>query len=219
MPLLARACLGGGGVRGPFGGKGAGVVPSRLREDAGWCFRGCMGVRLFEEGILHLWMGGLAGMHQKGRGPEGARRRLDGWLEEVAEAVGGGYCRLHWSWHLASGGQWLGIGWAPWNGGWGALFGGQEVWSPNVCAPNMAQVNISFCKFYCLRQGTSKRGRTSANHSVSQASRQASPPPPPRVQTTLQVTRRWQARHVGGRLTPAGGGRGGGVNPPWTPPL
>ena len=29
-------------------------------------------------------------------------------------------CKRRCSWHLASGGQWLGIGWAPWRGGGGA---------------------------------------------------------------------------------------------------
>ena len=36
--------------------------------------------------------------------------------------VGGGYCRLQMPLkHLASGGQWLGVGWAPWRGGGGAV--------------------------------------------------------------------------------------------------
>ena len=34
------------------------------------------------------------GMHQKGRDLRGGQRRLDRRLEEVAKAVGGGYCRL-----------------------------------------------------------------------------------------------------------------------------
>ena len=40
------------------------------------------------------------------------QRRLGRRLEEVAKAVGGGYCRYkrHGGWHLASGGRWLGIG-------------------------------------------------------------------------------------------------------------
>ena len=49
------------------------------------------------------------------------QKRLGRRLEEVAEAVGGGYCRLQMplSQDLASGGQWLGVGWAPWSGGGG----------------------------------------------------------------------------------------------------
>ena len=35
--------------------------------------------------------------------------------------------------------------------------GGEGVLNPQVGLPKMAQINISFCKFYCLRQGTSKR--------------------------------------------------------------
>ena len=37
------------------------------------------------------------------------QKQADGRLEEEAKAVGAGYCRLQ-RWHLASGGQWLGIG-------------------------------------------------------------------------------------------------------------
>ena len=33
-------------------------------------------------------------------------------------AVTVGY-NCHWGRHLASGGQWLGVGWAPWEGGGG----------------------------------------------------------------------------------------------------
>ena len=49
----------------------------------------------------------------EGKGPQ---RQLERRLEEVAEAVGGGYCRLQMPLRLAldmRGGQWLGIGWAP----------------------------------------------------------------------------------------------------------
>ena len=55
--------------------------------------------------------GGIGWDASEGKGPQRSQRRLDRRLEEVAKAVGGGYCRLQW--HLASGGQWLGIGWAP----------------------------------------------------------------------------------------------------------
>ena len=39
--------------------------------------------------------------------------------------VGGGVLepiKRHGGWHLPSGGQWLGIGWAPWRGGGGGYF-------------------------------------------------------------------------------------------------
>ena len=52
----------------------------------------------------------------EGKGPRRRRQnRLDRRLEEASKAVRGGYCRLQMplSWHLASGRQWLGIGWAP----------------------------------------------------------------------------------------------------------
>ena len=47
------------------------------------------------------------------------QKRLDRRLEEVAKAVGGGYCRLQMPLTLALGvrGQWLGISWGPWRGG------------------------------------------------------------------------------------------------------
>ena len=56
----------------------------------------------------------------EGKGPQRwPQRRLDRRLEEVATAVGGGYCRLQMPFRLVFGvrGQWLGIGWAPWGGG------------------------------------------------------------------------------------------------------
>ena len=56
----------------------------------------------------------------EGKGSQGPpRRRLDGWLQEGAKAVGGGYCRLHMSLRLALAirgtvaGHRLGIGWVP----------------------------------------------------------------------------------------------------------
>ena len=56
----------------------------------------------------------------EGKGPQRpSQRRLGRRLEEVAKAVGGGYCRLQMPLRLAlvvRGGQWLGIGWAPWRG-------------------------------------------------------------------------------------------------------
>ena len=56
---------------------------------------------------LDGWVGWWeAGMHRR------PQKRLDRQLEEVAKAVGGGYCRLQMplKLHLASGRQWLGIG-------------------------------------------------------------------------------------------------------------
>ena len=50
------------------------------------------------------------------------QKPLDGRLEDVAKAVAEGYRRLQMPLksHLASGGgQWLGVGWAPWRGGGG----------------------------------------------------------------------------------------------------
>ena len=48
-----------------------------------------------------------------------SKKRLDRRLGEVAKAVGGGYCRLQMPLKLALGvrEQWLGVGWAPWEGG------------------------------------------------------------------------------------------------------
>ena len=44
------------------------------------------------------------------------QKRLNRRLEEAAKAVGSGYCRLQMPLkHLPFGGQWLGIGWAPWS--------------------------------------------------------------------------------------------------------
>ena len=54
------------------------------------------------------------------KGPQRWPRKLvDRRFEEVSKAVGGDYCRLQMP--LASGRQWLGIGWAPWMGG-GSFF-------------------------------------------------------------------------------------------------
>ena len=52
----------------------------------------------------------------EGKGPQRRpQKRLDRRLEEVAEAVGGGYCRLQMPLKLALAVR-LGIGWAPWRG-------------------------------------------------------------------------------------------------------
>ena len=64
--------------------------------------------------------GGGGGMHLTGKGPQRRpQRRLGRRLEEVAEAVGGGYCRLQMplNLHLPSGRQRLGVCWTPWRGG------------------------------------------------------------------------------------------------------
>ena len=53
----ARAC-----VR-MCGGEGGGGGAQRLSGDAGWYFRVCVLVRLFQEGILRAWMGGFV-VHQ-----------------------------------------------------------------------------------------------------------------------------------------------------------
>ena len=54
----------------------------------------------------------------EGKGPQGRpQRRLDRRLEEVDQAVVGGYCWLQMPLkHLPSGRQWLGVGRAPWRG-------------------------------------------------------------------------------------------------------
>ena len=63
--------------------------------------------------------------------PRRPERQLDRRLEEVAEAVGGGHCWLQMpGWHLPSGRQWLGMGWAPWGGG-----GGRGGTPSNVSLP------------------------------------------------------------------------------------
>ena len=59
----------------------------------------------------------------EGKGPQRrSHRRLGRRLKEVAEAVGGGYCRIQMPWSLAAVRHWLSIGWGPWRGG-----GGQGV--------------------------------------------------------------------------------------------
>ena len=73
--------------------------------------------------------GGGGGGKLEGKAPRWQpQKQLDRRLEEFAKAVGGGCCRLQMpltpplgiTWRpLASGGQWLGIGWAPWMGGRG----------------------------------------------------------------------------------------------------
>ena len=59
----------------------------------------------------------------EGKGPaKRPQKRLDRRLEKVAEAVGGGYCGFHTeAGTCRQGGQWLGVGWAPWEGGGGGL--------------------------------------------------------------------------------------------------
>ena len=69
-----------------------------------------------------------AGMHQNGRGRRGGPRggQTGGWrrLPKRLGAVSVGY-KCHSRWHLPSGRQWLGIGWAPWRvRGWGVKQGG-----------------------------------------------------------------------------------------------
>ena len=63
-------------------------------------------------GPVLAWGGGRDAL--EGKGPQ-RRPQLDRRLEEVAKAVGGGYCPLEMplSWYLALGGQWQRIGWAP----------------------------------------------------------------------------------------------------------
>ena len=66
--------------------------------------------------------GGAARMHSKGRGLRSGPRGgyAGGWrrLPKRLGAVTVGY-KCHWCRHLASGRQWLGIGWAAWRVGWG----------------------------------------------------------------------------------------------------
>ena len=57
-------------------------------------------------------------------------------LEDVGEVVGGGYCRLRMRLKLASGGQWLGIVWAPWRIGETPLF--------NASLPHPLNSNCQF---------------------------------------------------------------------------
>ena len=67
---------------------------------------------------MHWWLltsrGALGG-----KGPQG---RLDEWLEEVAKAVGGGYCPSQMPLKPSTCGHgdggWV-VGWAPWRGGGG----------------------------------------------------------------------------------------------------
>ena len=74
-----------------------------------------------ERGVTAARVSGPSpGMPQKGRGLRGGPRGgwTGGWrrLPQRLGAVTVGY-KCHLGWCLASGGQWLGIGWAPWGGG------------------------------------------------------------------------------------------------------
>ena len=75
-------------------GQGAGAVRHGTGGySAGYCLRTRGG-----GGCLGPW----PGMHSKGRDLRaGPQQRLDGRLEEVAKAVGGGYCRLQMPLSLA----------------------------------------------------------------------------------------------------------------------
>ena len=78
------------------------------------------------------------------RSAQGCIGEGEGTSEAAPEAVGGwrrlpnrlgNYCRLQtprqtW-WHLASGRQWLSMGWAPWRGGWGGGY-----LPPSQCIPD-----------------------------------------------------------------------------------
>ena len=62
--------------------------------------------------------GGQGCIRRKGTSeaaPEAVRQADGGGLPKRLGAVTVGYC-CHSAWHLPSGGQWLGIGWAPWRG-------------------------------------------------------------------------------------------------------
>ena len=89
--------------------------------------------------------------------------------EAVRQAVGGGcrsgwggYCRLQMR-HLPPGGQWLGIGWAPWRGGGVPppfqcnSLGGGGVRSPKF-VPKMAQIHTSFCAFHLFPMTSGSKG-------------------------------------------------------------
>ena len=86
----------------------------KLRATACAQRSGWGGSRLQRQGVS-----GLGGPGRDALEGQGSQRRLqkrsDRRLEEVAKAVGGGYCRLQMPLKLALaiGGQWLGIGWAP----------------------------------------------------------------------------------------------------------
>ena len=122
--------LGGVGVIGAGGGNG-GALGSIVGGYGGAAMGG--GGRGDVAGRRHgvsVWGGeggeGVMGRDAvEGKGPRRPpQRRSDRRLEEVAEAVGGGFCRLKiaieaGTWRL----PWL-IGWAPWKGGGGSAHGG-----------------------------------------------------------------------------------------------
>ena len=122
---------GGMGVQG-VGDSAANPPPppgctSRPRVDAGYCpdpgpltgnVRGRRCATPRPQGIPYHTIPPPS-MALEGEGPERRpQKRLDGRLEEVAKAVGRGYCRLQMPWKPSER-QWLGIGWAPWRGGGG----------------------------------------------------------------------------------------------------
>ena len=85
-----------------------------------------------------------------GKGPQRRpQQRFDRRLEEVAKTVGGGYCQLQMPLrlHLASGEQWLGVGWAPWRGGGG----GAPPLAMHPCFAAPVRVTVGLLKAAELR--------------------------------------------------------------------
>ena len=108
-------------------GSNSRIVAKEQGMDCGWWLLFPLGVGLFDviswrlSGTMELRMP-RAGMHQKGRDHRGGPRsgEAGGWrrLPKRLGAVPVGY-KCHCGWHLASGRQWLGMGWALWK--WGGL--------------------------------------------------------------------------------------------------
>ena len=77
-----------------------GGVPSRLREYAGRYFQVHVRVRLWEEGVLHLWMGGGGCCPPVGYGAGSSRSSRREGTSEAAPAAGrravGGGCQSGW---------------------------------------------------------------------------------------------------------------------------
>ena len=108
-PIQAAYCVTEPGA----GSDVAGIGTKAVKQGDKWVINGSK-----------MWItnGGLPRDALEGKRPQRRpQKQLGRRLEEAVKAVGGGYCRLPMPLKLALGGQWLGIGWAPWRGGGGGL--------------------------------------------------------------------------------------------------
>ena len=109
------------------GGGGGATTWSKRRAGYGTALSNSGCSVLLRDVLIHggggIWRTPPPGMHWKGRHLRGGPRGgwTGGWrrLPKRLRAVTVGY-KCHRGWHLTAGGQWLGIGWAPWRGARGA---------------------------------------------------------------------------------------------------